>query len=74
MIRRLIILLLIVGRVFGDTITYNQGNNKRTIENVKFLFSKQHRVYYTDRNGKRDFMDCSVVRRITDKNGIRLEC
>ena len=69
MIRRLIILLLIVGCVFADTISYNQGNNKRTIENVKFLFSKHQRVYYTDNNGKRDFIDCSSVRRITDKNG-----
>ena len=47
MIRRLIILLLIVGCVFGDTIAYKNyiGLNNR-YSGVKYLGIKDNKVYY----------------------------
>ena len=68
MIRRLIILLLIVGCVFGDTITYNQGNNKRTIENVKFIRAGNGKVYFKA-HGQETSRDCSKVVTFTDNDG-----
>ena len=46
MIRRLIILLLIVGCVFGDTIVYKSGSNNRTIENVEYIKAGNGKVYF----------------------------
>ena len=68
MIRRLIILLLIVGCVFGDTITYNQGNNKRTIENVKFTRAGNGKVYFTA-FGRETSRYCNRILEFTDDDG-----
>ena len=47
MIRRLIILLLIVGCVFGDTIRYSD-NDMITIENdIKYLGVEDGYIYYS---------------------------
>ena len=67
-IRSLIILLLIAGCVFGDTITYNQGNNKRTIENVKFTRAGNGKVYFTA-FGKETSRDCNRIIDFTDDSG-----
>ena len=72
MIRRLIILLLIVGCVFGDTITYNQGNNKRTIENVKFIRAGNGKVYFKA-HGQETSRYCNRIIEFTDDDGHPIE-
>ena len=72
MIRRLIILLLIVGCVFGDTITYNQGNNKRTIENVKFTRAGNGKVYFKA-HGRETSRYCNRIIEFTDDDGNPIE-
>ena len=72
MIHRLIILLLIVGCVFGDTITYNQGNNKRTIENVKFIRAGNGKVYFKA-HGKKTSRYCNRIIEFTDDDGNPIE-
>ena len=72
MIRRLIILLLIVGCVFGDTITYNQGNNKRTIENVKFIRAGNGKVYFKA-HGQETSRYCNRIIEFTDDDGNPIE-
>jgi len=52
MIRRLIILLLIVGCVFGDTIIYKSGGNNRTIENVEYIKAGNGKVYFKAHGGE----------------------
>ena len=68
MIRRLIILLLIVGCVFGDTITYNQGNNKRTIENVEFTRAGNGKVFFKA-HGQESSRNCNQIIEFSDING-----
>ena len=72
MIRRLIILLLIVGCVFGDPITYNQGNNKRTIKNVKFTRAGNGKVYFKA-HGRETSRYCNKIIKFTDDDGNPIE-
>ena len=72
MLCRLIILLLIVGCVFGDTITYNQGNNKRTIENVKFIRAGNGKVYFKA-HGEETSRYCNRIIEFTDDDGNPIE-
>ncbi len=72
MIRRLIILLLIVGCVFGDTIRYNQGNNERTIENVKFTRAGNGKVFFKA-FGQETSRDCMQVVEFTDADGNQID-
>ena len=81
MIRRLIILLLIVGCVFGDTIKWQDSNAKDKgktfdIANVEFLYTKYNRLYYLDYRGVKVVIECSWVISITDSEGneIEFEC
>ena len=48
MIRRLIILLLIVGCVFGDTIVYKVIGIKDKAKNVIYIGIKDNKVYYKE--------------------------
>ena len=74
MLRRLIILLLIVGCVFGDTIIYKSSlfitQNK---ENVLYLGVSEGVVYFQDSNGKPDFIKCKLIKKILDSNGEELD-
>ena len=78
MIRRLIILLLIVGCLFGDTIKWQDANAKdkgKTFEiaNVEFLYTKYNRLYYLDYRGKKVIIECPKVVSITDSEGNEIE-
>ena len=76
MIRRLIILLLIVGCVFGDTIKWQDVNAKGKtydITNVEFQYIKYQRVYYLDYRGKKVIIECPKVVSITDSEGNEIE-
>ena len=68
MIRRLIILLLIVGCVFGDTIVYKSGSKNRTIENVEYIKAGNGKVYFKAHGGEVS-RDCSKVVTFTDNVG-----
>ena len=68
MIPRLIILLLIVGCVFGDTIVYKSGSNTRTIENVEYIKAGNGKVYFKAHGGEVS-RDCSKVVTFTDNDG-----
>ena len=70
MLRRLTILLLIVGCAFADTIKWKRTyGDVVEILDVKFLYTKYGRVYYSEINGKRDWVICSKILSITDNNG-----
>ena len=75
MIRRLIILLLIVGCVFGDTIVYKSGSKNRTIENVEYIKAGNGKVYFKAHGGEVS-RDCSKVVTFTDndRNPIDYDC
>ena len=76
MIRRLIILLLIGGCVFGDTIKWQDVNAKGKtydITNVEFQYIKYQRVYYLDYRGKKVIIECPKVVSITDSEGNEIE-
>ena len=68
MIRRLIILLLIVGYVFADTIVYKSGSKNRTIENVEYIKAGNGKVYFKAHGGEVS-RDCSKVVTFTDNVG-----
>ena len=68
MIRRLIILLLIVGCVFADTIVYKSGSKNRTIENVEYIKAGNGKVYFKAHGGEVS-RDCSKVVTFTDNDG-----
>ena len=68
MIRRLIILLLIVGCVFADTIVYKSGRKNRTIENVEYIKAGNGKVYFKAHGGEVS-RDCSKVVTFTDNVG-----
>ena len=76
MIRRLIILLLIVGCVFADTIKWQDANAKGKtydITNVEFQYIKYQRVYYLDYRGIKVIIECPKVVSITDSEGNEIE-
>ena len=64
----LIIALLIVGCMFGDTIVYKSGRNNRTIENVEFTKAGNGKVYFKAHGGEVS-RDCSKVVTFTDNIG-----
>ena len=70
MLRRLTILLLIVGCAFADTIKWKRTyGDVVEILDVEFLYTKHGRVNYSEINGKRDWVICSKILSITDNNG-----
>jgi len=76
MIRRLIILLLIVGCVFGDTIKWQDVNAKGKtydITNVDFQYINYQQVYYLDYRGEKVIIECPKVVSITDSEGNEIE-
>ena len=68
MIRRLIILLLIVGCVFADTIVYKIGSKNRTIKNVEYIKAGNGKVYFKAHGGEVS-RDCNKVVTFTDNDG-----
>ncbi|RMZ48961.1 hypothetical protein EB821_04810 [Candidatus Marinimicrobia bacterium PRS2] len=68
MIRRLIILLLIVGCVFADTIVYKSGRKNRTIENVEYIKAGNGKVYFKAHGGEVSRY-CSKIVTFTDNVG-----
>ena len=75
MIRRLIILLLIVGCVFGDTIQWQDAKGKtHTVRDVDFQKCKFQRAYYIDVRGKKDSINCASIIFITGRSGKKIEC
>ena len=67
--KKLIILLLIVGCVFADTIKWQDANAKGKtydITNVEFQYIKYQRVYYLDYRGIKVIIECPKVVSITD--------
>jgi len=70
MIRRLIILLLIVGCVFGDTIIYKSSLFITEYKyKVHYLDVSKDVVYFQDSNGKSDSIKCKLIKKIIDSNG-----
>ena len=65
MIRRLIILLLIVGCVFGDTIIKSSFGGVLTIKDITFIKVEDSMAIY-ELNGKELSLDCSKVIQILD--------
>ena len=68
MIRRLIILLLIVGCVFGDTIIYKSGSKNRTIENVEYTKAGEGKVYFKA-YGRETSRNCNQIIEFSDNSG-----
>ena len=64
----LIIVLLIVSNLFGDTVTYQQGDKKRKIENVKFTRAGNGKVYFTA-FGQETSRYCNRIIEFTDDDG-----
>ena len=67
-----LLFILMVGSLFGDTITYNQGNNKRTIKNVKFTRAGNGKVYFKA-HGRESSRYCNKIIKFTDDNGNPIE-
>ena len=72
MIRRLIILLLIVGCVFADTIVYKSGSKKQIIENVKFTKAGNGKVFFKA-HGQETSRYCNRIIIFTDDEGNQIE-
>ena len=73
MIRRLIILLLIVGCVFGDTIAYkNYIGLNNMYSDVKYLGIKDNKVYYLQHNVIYS-INCNKVFEIINSDGNKID-
>ena len=71
MIRRLIILLLIVGCVFGDTIVFKTLVFKNGFSDIKYLGILDNKVYYLQHN-KIYSINCNKVFEITNLDGKKI--
>ena len=66
----LLIALLIVGCVFGDTIRYKESILlEKTKVNVEFLGVSDKKVYFKDVNNNIDFVVCKTVKEMLDSDG-----
>jgi hypothetical protein len=73
MIRRLIILLLIIGCVFGDTIAYkNYIGLNNMYSGVKYLGIKDNKVYYR-KDTRINSVNCNKVFEIINSYGNKIE-
>ena len=75
--KRLIILLLIVGCVFGDTIKWKSSLFVTdTKNNVEFLGTQKRKVFYKTKEGNIESISCKLVKEITDSsnNNIEFNC
>ena len=72
MIRRLIILLLIVGCVFGDTIVFKVIGIKDKYKNITYLGIKDNKVYYLEDNFKYS-INCNKVIEIINSDGNQID-
>ena len=68
MIRRLIILLLIVGNLFADTIVYKIGDIERTLNNIEFTKAGDGKIFFIV-HGQEVSRECNQVIEVTDANG-----
>jgi hypothetical protein len=74
MIRRLIILLLIVGCVFGDTITYRDTSEiVGYFRDVKYVGVEDGKIYFLNRDNYKNYTYCGIVVEITDYYGSPIE-
>jgi len=70
----LIILLLIVGCVFGDTIIYKSSLFITEYKyKVHYLDVSKGIVHFQDSNGKTDSIKCKLIKKIIDSNGEELD-
>tara|TARA_B100000315_G_C14094910_1_gene370966 strand:+ start:16 stop:507 length:492 start_codon:yes stop_codon:yes gene_type:complete len=72
-----LILILMVGSLFGDTIRYKEGLLlAKTKVNVEFLGVSDKKVYFIDVNNNIDFVVCKTVKEIinSDGNEIIFDC
>ena len=66
----LLLALLVVGYLFGDTIIYKESLLlEKTIVNVEFLGVSDKKVYYKDANNNIDLVVCKLVKKIVDSDG-----
>ena len=72
MIRRLIILLLIVGCVFGDTIVFKVIGLKDKYSDVEYLGILDNKVYYLEDNFKYS-INCNKVIEIINSDGNQID-
>ena len=76
MIRRLIILLLIVGCVFGDTIKYKIGDKNKTLKRVEYIGVTEDGIVYGKSwlflGNTYHYIKCQDVYQILDKNNIEI--
>ena len=76
MIRRLIILLLIVGCVFGDTIKYKIGDKNKTLKRVEYIGVTEDGIVYGKSwlffGNTYHYINCNNVYQILDRNNIEI--
>ena len=72
MIRRLIILLLIVGCVFGDTIVFKVIGLKDKYSDVEYLGILDNKVYYLEHNFTYS-INCNKVIEIINSDGNKID-
>ena len=68
----LIILLLIVGCLYADTIVYKSGKKNRTIENVEYIKAGNGTVCF-NAFGQETSRDCNRIIEFTDDEGNPIE-
>ena len=67
-----LILILMVGRLFGDTIVYKIGDNNRSIKNVELTKAGNGKVFFKA-FGQETSRDCNKVIEFTDNDGNPIE-
>jgi len=63
-----LILILMVGSLFGDTIVYKIGDNNRSIKNVEFTRAENGKVYFIV-FGQETSRDCNRIIEFNDDDG-----
>ena len=63
-----LLIILMVGNLYADTIVYKSGSNNRTIENVEYTKAGNGKVYFKAHGGEVS-RDCSKVVTFTDNVG-----
>jgi len=74
--KRLIILLLIVGCVFGDTIKYKIGDKNKTLKRVEYIGVTENGIVYGKSwlffGNNYHYIKCNDVYQILDRNNIEI--
>ena len=72
-----LLFILMVGSLFGDTITYKESALlTNTKNNVEFLGIQKRKVIYKTKEGNIESLSCKLVKEITDasNNTIEFDC